>query len=302
MRWVDRRLGSNDRDAGACGVSQAEKRDDQVKTLKLLLLGGTALGMLAASPAAAVTITYELTIFEGNESQTFEGEVRLQEEDGNGIVNGNIPAPLNAGTGDKPQTTLVGRVDEVFQFAGNTVTGLTFSNVLDPISTVALAVTDFGAPSIFALSVFGLAILPTITGPADLMSSIVATCTDADGAGGSAGGAGCTYSPIGGNPTVAAYDINGIFVPALDINPGETIDGVAGAGAVFSAMTTINCGLAPYAPACATMSHTIGFVGPGGGDTLTFNSRLEIFAVPAPLTIGLLGAGLFALGCATRRR
>ncbi len=270
-----------------------------MKTLSLLLLGGTVLHMLAAGPAEAVTVTYELTIFEGNESETFEGEVRLVEEAPNSSGTPSASFLIN---GDKPATTLVGQVDEAFEFAGNTVTGLTFSNVLDPISTVAFGVTDNGAPSDFALSVFGLAIAPPLTGPAELTSSIIATCSDADGAGGSNGGPGCAYSPIGGNPSVASYDINGIIVAPLDINPGEIIDGLAGAGTLFMATTTIDCSVAPYAPACTTMSHSIAFTGPGGGDSLTFNSRLEINAIPAPLTLGLLSAGLFALGCFTRRR
>jgi hypothetical protein len=266
----------------------------QMKTLVSMLCAGVASVLLTTTPAMAVTISYELTIFEGNESEIFEGQVVLQEES-----NGDVaPSASSAVNGNKPQTTLVGKVDSDFVFKDNRVTGLSFTNILDPVSTVTFGVTDVGASSIFALSVFGLGIVPSLTGMAELTSSIQATCSDADQAGGS-GGAGCAYSPAPGESRIAQYDINGLFIPALDLNPGEILDGTSVTGTLFTAMTSIDCGAAPYAPACTTMSHSIAFTGPGGGDSMTFRSRLEIVAaapsVPEPGTIALAGLGLVGL-------
>ena len=274
--------------------------------LKWVLMGGAAVGLLAASPSLAAPVVFgEVTI----DGEVFEFRTTLEPEpqiepfvivdepgNGNGSENGN---------GDvKSDDVFSGSVNVGdFQTDNGAITNLTFTNILDPVSNVAFGVTDFGAPSVFALAVFGLAIAPPIPGLALVESSIVATCSD----GPDAPVGSCPTAPVAPATHIASYDINGLVLPALDLNPGEVIDtsgaGGIGLGAVFTASTVIDCFALFGAGGCTTMSHAIAFVGPGGGDAVTYNSRLEITGIPEPLTLASFAGGLLALGgMALRRR
>lgn len=133
----------------------------------------------------------------------------------------------------------------------------------DPFITYGLAVTDFGAPSIFGF-VFGTPIVPT--GPGTVVSSSVAgSLTDG-------GSDNVTITPV--NPTLQGSSV-GFPTTAMGVGIGGTESGIAGGSDVYgpySAGPIAGPAGGPWT--FLTVDVTFGLS--GGGDVATLSGRASV--------------------------
>jgi hypothetical protein len=173
----------------------------------------------------------------------------------------------------------------------------------DPQIVYAIAVTDFGAASVFGFS-FGLPIIPTAA-PGIVTHSQSSSTTDANG-----GGTPVTALPPPGLIPVDGDLVTEQFVFTLSqnggiafLNAGLDIRGSFVGASPSDTQAAINLGPIAGPAGAGTynfMRVDVNFSMAGGGDAYTWNGIATV--VPEPGTAALLGLGLGGLALIGRRR
>jgi hypothetical protein len=172
---------------------------------------------------------------------------------------------------------------------GDTVYSPGFQALFDPVLTLSVAATDFGAPSTFGFAIIS-PLSPPITTPAIGRLDIAGSFADGADDGGSA-------TPA--NLQIAKALINGTGVASL--GPAATFNPFVDVYGPFSGTYNFDCTLLPGGQ-CDSFGLEIGFTGSGDGDSYSFSARHEVNPVPEPATLLLLGSGIIGLAGFSRKK
>jgi hypothetical protein len=161
----------------------------------------------------------------------------------------------------------------------------------DPVISLTISVTDFGAPSNFS---FGTSQAIAVTGPSAVTGSI------SGGLSNSAANGTVSVAPFGQPKLLAAYvSAGGPNVNlGVDVGDGQTNNG----GVQTFAYGPFDASDPNFAGDWTLFGLDLKFTGSGDGDGYAFTGVATITPVPAPAALPLLAAGLAVFGLFARRR
>jgi hypothetical protein len=241
---------------------------------------------IGVNPSAKLLVSDAIVTENGDGSTVREYDIPLiyDEESGMWFIGVRPPAEARAAGDDILPWTLT--VEGQFEVSA--------SGILDPDPSISygIAVTDFGAPSIFGF-LFLTPIVP-VPGPGIVSSSIVGGLTDFLGDG-------ISISPSPG-ATLQAASVGPPLVNAgVDVGPGFAA-GVGSPGSFYAYGPHADGPQAgPAGGPYTALQLELGFAFSGDGDTAALTGFASIIPVPEPSSYVLFILGVISLLGARRR-
>lgn len=262
-------------------------RANQTKQHGLMALTTLAviMGTLAATDATAAAIAGPLQ----------NASITIGWKTATGVVRDpsiKTTVAVNAETGDFEYTGTTTNWSTPVSGVFDQITIDYFDGNVDPVINLGVTFKDNGAPSIFSAST-NAPLAPTLYGLVSYRLDLTGSFADGSPANGG------TIAPVTPklkimNATLNGTEIAGTGLGVTFASPSD----VYGNLGIYTLFGTYDCGVA----GCTDFGINLDVLGPGGGDVFGFTSRFEVFPVPVPAAVWLLGSALFGLAGIARRR